>query len=109
LTVDKQLALLDPGAVFGAPEHVRDSAELTRDEKIDALRRWSYDVAEVAVAVEEGMNGAGRDDLQRRILLALDALGVDLDLEHMGPTKQHGLSVTSRAPNAQHRDSEDDV
>jgi hypothetical protein len=41
------------------------------------------------VATEEGMpNGNG--DLLRRILIALDRLA-DVDMEHTGPTKQHGI------------------
>ena len=93
MALDKQLALLDPGAVFATPEEVRDSTELTTAEKTDILRRWAYDAAEVAVAVEEGMRDSGRDDLQRRIFLVLEALGGDF--RATGPSKQHGLPVAS--------------
>jgi hypothetical protein len=91
--MDKRLAMLAPTEVFATPEQLRDSTELTRGEKVEILKRWAYDVAESAVALEEGMPEADRDDLQRRVLLALSALadGLDLDFEHAGPTKQHGL------------------
>jgi hypothetical protein len=92
VVLDKRLALLAPGEIFATPEAVRDSRDLTRDEKADILRQWSYDAAEMAVAVEEGMPEGDRNDLQRRILLALDALEVAVDLEQTSPTKQHGLT-----------------
>jgi hypothetical protein len=83
---------------FATPEDVRDSTALTRAEKIDLLKRWAYDVAEAAVALEEGMPEGAGDDMQRRILLVLDALTTDLDrdFEHAGPTKQHGLPASRK-------------
>jgi len=49
----------------------------------------SYDAAEQAVALEEGMPGDD-DGLQRRVLLALNQLHRRMDVEHTSPTKQHG-------------------
>jgi hypothetical protein len=88
--IDLQRAQLDPGAVFSAPNDVLRCAELSRQQKIEILHRWEYDAAECAVALEEGMPGR-EDDLQRRILLALEQLHAHVDAEHVGPTKQHGL------------------
>lgn len=85
------IALLDPSAVFDAPERVPESAELTTEQKIEILKRWAYDDAEMSVAVEEGMPEGRHRDLQQRILVAIAALGAELDLEHTAPTKQHGL------------------
>jgi hypothetical protein len=98
MALDKGLALLAPSEVFATPEEVRDSGDLTRDEKAEILRRWLYDAAEIGVAVEEGMPEGDRNDLQRRILLALEALAIVVDLEQTGPTKQHGVSVGPVAP-----------
>ena len=83
-------ALLDPGSVFSSPEALLDHAALSREQKIEILRRWEYDAAEVAVAVEEGMPN-GEDDLLRQILLALGRLAGGVDPEKVAPTKQHGL------------------
>jgi len=83
-------AMEDPTSVFAAPEEVRDHPELTRDEKIEILRRWQYDAVELGVAVEEGMPGED-DGMLRRIMLALGALAGPIDVEHLSPTKQHGL------------------
>jgi len=89
-TVDLEKALLDPGAVFAAPEDVLSCEGLTRQQKAEILRRWEYDASEVSVAVEEGMSG-NNGDLVRRVLLALSRVEDDVDVEHVGPSKQHGI------------------
>jgi len=88
--IDIEKALLDPSSVFETPEDVLTNGTLASDQKIEILRRWEYDAAEVSVAVEEGMPG---DDasLLRRILLALNELIGGADNERSGPSKQHGL------------------
>lgn len=88
--INPQRAELDPGAVFRAPRDLIEREDLSRQQKIEILLRWSDDAAERAVALEEGMPGR-EDDLQRQILLALERLHADIDAEHVGPTKQHGL------------------
>lgn len=88
--IDIERALLDPGSVFETPEDVFTQSSLTSDQKIEILRRWEYDEAEVNVAVEEGMPG-NDTGLLRRILLVLDGLTGGGDPERTGPSKQHGL------------------
>lgn len=83
--------------MFDTPEHLCESPELTTQEKIELLKRWAYDDLEMSVAVEEGMPEGGHSDLQQQILLALAALGAELDLDHTGPTKQHGLPDQARS------------
>jgi hypothetical protein len=85
--IDK--ALLDPSAVFQSPEDVLGQAELSREQKIDILRRWEYDARELAVADEEGMP-VSQADLLDRILQALHTLGVWPDPDRTAPTKQGG-------------------
>jgi len=87
---DPQGCVGNPAAHFGTPEILLADGSLTREQKIAALRSWAYDAAEVGVAVEEGMRG-GNNDLLQQILLALAALGENVDIEHVGPSKQHGL------------------
>lgn len=84
-------AMLDPSAVFETPEHVLREDSLSGQQKIEILRRWEYNAAEEAVALEEGMPGE-ESDLLRRILVALGELTGSLDLERTSPTKQHGLA-----------------
>jgi hypothetical protein len=87
---DVEQALLDPGSVFDSPEELLVAEGLSREQRIAILRRWEYDASEVSVAVEEGMPG-GNADLVHRILLALGKLGAAVDVERVGPTKQHGI------------------
>lgn len=88
--VDVDRALLDPTAVFSSPEEVAEHGSLSLEQKVEILRRWEYDAAELAVATEEGMPG-GENHLLRRVLLTLSRLTGGLDVEHTGPTKQDGL------------------
>jgi len=90
-SIDLDQALFDPGSVFSSPEHLLDHPNLSVAQKVEILRRWEYDAAEVAVAVEEGMPDRDDEDLLRRILLALERLTGGLDVERSGPSKQHGL------------------
>lgn len=94
--IDYEQALLDPSSVFGRPEDVLAHLALSREQKIEILRRWTYDASEDCVATEEGMPD-GNGDLLRRILVALDFL-VDVDMEHSGPNKQHGILRSSVKP-----------
>jgi hypothetical protein len=86
-----EIALLKPDSVFSCPEDVLENGEFSRDDKIEILLRWEYDAAEEAVALEEGMPGQ-ESDLQRRILVALGKLTDAVDIEHTGPSKQHGIA-----------------
>lgn len=74
------------------PEEVLKDPRLGEQEKADLLCRMSYDAAEQAVALEEGMPGDD-DGLQRRVLLALNQLHRRMDVEHTSPTKQHGTCL----------------
>lgn len=88
--IDYQKALLDPASSFADPEELEGRADLTKEQKIELLRRWEYDASEVAVAEEEGMLG-GQPLMLRRVLLALERLGGEIDVEHTPPTKQDGV------------------
>jgi hypothetical protein len=88
--VNVRQALLNPGSIFESPEAVVLHEGLSKQQKTEILRRWSYDASENCVAVEEGMAN-GESDLLRRILLALETLSDSIDVERVGPTKQHGI------------------
>lgn len=72
---DLEKALLDPTAVFAAPEEVLGRDDLTTEQKIRVLRRWAYDARELEVADDEGMPTGAESDLLARVLDALRALG----------------------------------
>lgn len=94
--IDMAKALVDPGSVFSTPEEVLNHTALSREDKIEILRRWVYDASEVDVSREEGMPG-GDGDLLRRILLALERLAT-IDTEQSAPTKQRGLPRSAIKP-----------
>lgn len=81
-------ALLDPAQVFDAPADVLKAEDLTREQKIEILRRWEYDAREQQVATEENMPGEN-SDLLSLVLEALNSLGVYSE-ESDAPTKQGG-------------------
>jgi hypothetical protein len=87
--VDVEKALLDAALVFKTPEEVLADNELSREQKIKIFRRWEYDVRELQVAEEEGMEGPQPVTLDA-VLRALRALGAPADTERSAPTKQGG-------------------
>ena len=87
--IDVEKALLDPGLVFKTPGEILANNELTRAQKIEILRRWEYDVRELQVADEEGMEGPEPVTLDA-VLDALRTLGAPEDTENSAPTKQGG-------------------
>ncbi len=85
--IDVEKALLDPTMVFEEPKEVVANDELTRDQKIEILRRWEYDARELEVAEEEAGMAVRRPEMFDRVLQALHALGAERDMEHTPPTK----------------------
>jgi hypothetical protein len=72
---DLAKALLDPTAVFVAPEQVLERDDLSTEYKILVLRRWAYDARELDVAADEGMPAGAEPQVLDRVLDALRALG----------------------------------
>lgn len=88
-------ALLDPSSVFQEPKDVLLNNEISRDQKIQILKRWESEVREIQVAEEENMQGKEPVDLHA-ILSALHTLDAIVDVEHNAPTKQSdSLSLTA--------------
>jgi len=82
-------ALLDPTSVFSRPEDILRERTLTREEKIELLRRWEYDARDLEVAAEENMTGGPPSQLGA-VQRALRQLKVTFDSEHVPPTKHGG-------------------
>jgi hypothetical protein len=87
--VDIEKALLDPGLVFKTPQELLANNELSREQKIEILRRWEYDVRQLQVAAEESMEGPQPVALED-VLQALRTIGAAADPERSAPTKQGG-------------------
>ena len=85
--IDVNKAMLDPTMVFKDPKDVVANVELTRDQKIEILRRWEYDAHQLEVAEEEAGMAVRRPDMFDRVVQALHMLDVDRDTEHTPPTK----------------------
>jgi hypothetical protein len=87
--VDIEKALLNPGSVFKTPQELLENTELSREQKIEILRRWEYDARQLQVAEEESMEGPQPVKLDA-VLRALRAIGAATDPDRSAPTKQGG-------------------
>ena len=85
--IDVNKAMLDPTLVFEDPMDVVANDELTRDQKIEILRRWEYDARQLEVAEEEAGMAVRRPEMFDLVLQALHTLSVERDVEHTPPTK----------------------
>ena len=85
--IDVNKAMLDPTMVFNDPKDVVANVELSRDQKIEILRRWEYDARQLEVAEEEAGMAVTQPDMFDRVVQALHALDVERDVEHTPPTK----------------------
>lgn len=88
--VDIDAAKINPSSVFKRPSDVLKEKSLSRELKIDILRRWAYDEREIAVAEEENMQGVNSDrsNILDDVLKCLLTLGVHTDDKKSPPTKQ---------------------
>jgi len=84
--LDFERAKLDPASSFESPRAVLTEPGLSREQRIDLLRRWEYDARELLVAEAENMGGGEPAPLQE-IHRALDALGAH---PQDGAPTQHG-------------------
>jgi len=85
--IDVAQAMLDPTMVFKEPKEVVASNELTRDQKIEILRRWEYDAHQLEVAEEEAGMAVRRPEMFDLVVQALHGLDAERDTEHTPPTK----------------------
>ena len=85
--IDIARARLVPTMVFKEPKDVVASNELTRNQKIEILRRWEYDARQLEVAEEEAGMAVLRPEMFDRVVQALHMLDVIRDTEHTPPTK----------------------
>lgn len=76
---DLERALLNPAAVFGAPDEVLRDPLLSLDCRREILRRWAWDEYLKDMAAEEGMpeHGAAEPSRLWEVKAALLALGED--------------------------------
>lgn len=75
-------AMVSPARIFENPADVVLSPSIDRQEKIDILQRWKYDIREMQVAEELGMLAQASDCDLGDILIALRHLGCQSDPSH---------------------------
>lgn len=80
--IDIDYAMLNPSAVFDSPSEVLHHTDLSREQKIDILRRWALDARAMQVAEDENMTAprptpSHLDD----VLKALHAMDVEFHPE----------------------------
>jgi len=85
--IDVTRAMLDPTMAFKEPKDVVASNELTRDQKIEILRRWKYDAQQLEVAEDEAGMAVRRPEMFDRVVQALHMLDLERDTAHPPPTK----------------------
>jgi hypothetical protein len=89
--IDLKKALTNPSAIFKKPQEIVETGDLSREQKIELLRRWEYDARQLQVADEEGMAPTDPQPvILDGILKALRDLDAPADIEHSAPTKQGG-------------------
>jgi hypothetical protein len=74
--VDYEEALKDPAGVFETPGEVVTAPGLTRQQKIEILKRWEADARLLMVASDENMPEGEQQPLQD-VHEAMRALGAD--------------------------------
>ncbi len=84
--VEINKALFNPSSVFNSPSEVLKEKDLTRNQKIEILRRWEYDAIQLQVAEEENMQGQNGKILDE-ILMALKEINAENEFKHPTPTK----------------------
>ena len=89
--MDIKQALLHPEEMFLTPKEVLDHSEFTREQKIEILRSWAYEVNECTAAEDEGMIVGDEPIHLDAIHAALHKLTGTSDVEHGPPTKQGGI------------------
>lgn len=67
--------LLDPADAFDSPDQVLNTGQLSREQKVQILRRWDDDTRLLLTAQSEGMRaGDGAAEVLKRIQDALERL-----------------------------------
>jgi hypothetical protein len=73
-------ALVNPASVFAKPNEVVSTPALSREQKIDVLRRWEYDARMLQMGNQEGQVDES-DELLAEILESLHELDYWPDLD----------------------------
>jgi hypothetical protein len=82
---------VDVAEHFATPEALLAEETLTREQKLELLRQWEYDLHLLQVATEENMTGdtapGANAERIRQVHAAAEKLGAELDTEGSGAAK----------------------
>ena len=78
--MDIKIAMRNPASVFGTPEALSESSELTAEQKRAVLLQWKDQLQQFQAADDEGMPSAAgtTDDLLQRVTSILSRIDTDL-------------------------------
>ena len=87
--MDIDRAMKNPASLFGTPEVVRESTELTADQKRAILLQWKDQLQQLQQADDEGMHrsdgtAGARSDILARVTSILSR--IDADAKGSKPT-----------------------
>lgn len=71
--IDFVAALQNPQAFFAEPRDVTDDRQLSREQKLEVLRRWEQDALRLSESEAEGMGG-GEENMLGRVKQAIQTL-----------------------------------
>lgn len=83
----------NPAENYRTPHDILEDGELSKEDKITALKEWEYDVRDILVAVEENMAPSENHDvgaLLDEIIKAIHILDPNYDTRGTTYTKQGG-------------------
>ena len=76
--VDFNEAKLDPSRSFESPKEILSHSELSKDQKLELLKRWEYDAKLLELAEDENMAPTlPEDDLLDEVLQSIKLLETD--------------------------------
>jgi len=89
--------LADPAAAFANPELVLSRSGLSREQRLEILHRWEFDLRALEVAEEENMGGGEQASGEGGALLERVRAGLYVgELEVIGSTAGYRLTVTGK-------------
>jgi hypothetical protein len=83
--VNPQQARNNPEMEFASPRDIVDSKGLTRGQKLEALKRWLFDVERRLASDSEGMHQPGQSSSDVKLLEEIKAAQEELAGEPQGP------------------------
>lgn len=83
---------LDPSSYYTSPRAVIDDSSFSREEKIEILHSWEYDLKQIMVAEEENMpTKSGNNETLDEVLEVLNELTEQDEPGGSAPDKTGGI------------------